>query len=70
MSENKKKKNEKKRGLDVIWLSILPVLLVLSILLALMLWSETENTFSKWFGEDILRQIRPDEVFDILEGDK
>lgn len=66
----KEKKEKKKNGFDAVWLSILPVLLVLSILVALMMWSTTEDTFSKWFGEDVLRQIRPDEVFDILEGDK
>lgn len=64
------KKEKKKKGFDAIWLSILPVLLVLSILVALMMWSTTEDTFSKWFGEDVLRQIRPDEVFDILEGNE
>lgn len=68
MADEKKKK--KKGGPDFIWLTILPILIVLSILIALMCWSETENTFTKWFGEDVIKQIRPDEVFDILEGDK
>ena len=67
MADKDNKKKKKGGGPDFIWLAILPILLVLSILLALTVWSKAENHLSSWFGEEVLQQLEPDEVFDILE---
>lgn len=63
------KKKTKKGGLDLLWLTILPVLVVLAILLALSLWSNAESTISKKFGPDVIKPLGPDEIFDILEDE-
>ena len=63
----KKDKKKKKGGLDLIWLSILPVLLVLSILLALSIWSKTENVLVDKLGEEASNKPTIEDIYGILE---
>lgn len=61
------KKKKKKGGLDLIWLAVLPILLTLSILLALSIWSKAESYAVDKLGQTAMDKPTSDDLFKILE---